>query len=257
MRGVSAVVFVSLALGGCGVQQMQGTDTSGDRASLDAARNALTDGEASTSLAIAKGVLASQPRNVGAMAQAGDAQAAMGDRLSAEASYREALRLSPRDVHARLGLAKLKLRDDVPGAEADFRSILADSPHNPVVLTDLGYVLDLQEKHAQAQDMYLEALASDPNRLSARVDLALSLALSGQADRAEKMLRDLALNANATAKVRLDLAMAQVIAGHDREAVQTMSTDLSPQEARNALEGMSQLRPVPVVAVAPAAPPKQ
>ena len=48
-----------------------------------------------TSLAIAHGILASQPDNVPALAEAGDAQAAMGDRLSAETSYKQALRLAP------------------------------------------------------------------------------------------------------------------------------------------------------------------
>jgi Flp pilus assembly protein TadD len=238
-------VVVVLALAGCGGVQREerGSATAADRPSLAAARAALVEGQAGTSLAIAHGILASQPDNVPALAEAGDAQAAMGDRLSAETSYKQALRLSPHDVRARLGMAKLLLRDDLKGAERAFRAILVDAPHDPVVLNDLGYVLDLQERHAEAQNIYLEALASDPGRLSTRVNLALSLALSGQAARAEQMLRDLAQNAGATSKVRLDLAVAQVIAGHDEDAQITMSSDLSPEEAKNALVGMEQLRP--------------
>jgi Flp pilus assembly protein TadD len=242
-------MVAALALGGCsGATHMQGSDASSDRSSLDAARSALNEGEAGTSLAIARGVLATQPNNVGALAQQGDAQAAMGDRLSAEASYRRALNLSPHDVRTRMGLAKLQLRDNLPAAEAAFRAILVDSPKNPIVLNDLGYVLDLQERHAEAQNMYIEALASDPNRLSVRVNLALSMALSGHAPEAEKMLRDLAMNAGASSKVRLDFALAQVIAGHEKDAVQTMSADLSPEEAQSALQGMEQLKPTPVIA---------
>ena len=246
MRKFVSVVLLS-ALAGCnGIQQAQrGGNASADRSSLAAARAALNEGQAGTSLAIAHGILASQPNNVSALAEAGDAQAAMGDRLSAETSYKQALRISPHDVRARLGMGKLLLRDDLRGAEQAFRSILADAPHDPVVLNDLGYVLDLQERHADAQNMYLEALASDPSRLSTRVNLALSLALSGQADKAEQMLRDLAQNSGATSKVRLDFALAQVIAGHDQDAQITMSADLSPEEAKNALAGMEQLRPSP------------
>jgi Flp pilus assembly protein TadD len=240
---LSVSVVMVLALAGCGIQRAQrGNEAAVDRSSLAAARAALNEGQAGTSLAIAHGILASQPDNVSALAEAGDAQAAMGDRLSAETSYKHALQLSPHDVRARLGMGKLMLRDDLPGAERAFRSILADAPHNPVVLNDLGYVLDLQERHGEAQNIYLEALASDPSRLSTRVNLALSLALSGQADRAEQMLRDLAQNAGANSKVRLDFALAQVIAGHDDDAQITMSADLSPEEARNALAGMAQLR---------------
>jgi Flp pilus assembly protein TadD len=244
MRRSMSLVLV-LALAGCGgIQRAQrGSEASEDRSSLAAARAALNEGQAGTSLAIARGILASQPQNVSARAEAGDAQAAMGDRLSAETSYKAALRIAPHDVRARLGMGKLLLRDNLKGAELAFRAILVDAPHDPVVLNDLGYVLDLQERHADAQNIYLEALASDPSRLSTRVNLALSLALSGQADKAEQMLRDLAQNAGATSKVRLDFALAQVIAGHDQDAEITMSADLSPEEAKNALAGMEQLRP--------------
>jgi len=248
MRYVTAGMVAVLALAGCVPRSDQGLNTSSDRSSLDSAKAALADGEAGTSLAIAHGILASQPNNVAALSQAGDAEMAMGDRLSAERDYKQAMAIAPHDVRARVGLAKLMLRDNLPGAEAAFRAILADSPHNPMVLNDLGYVLDLQERHAEAQNMYVDALASDPNRLSVRVNLALSLALSGQAPRAEQMLRDLAQTAGATSKVRLDLALAQVIAGHDSEAVQTMSTELSPDEAKQALLGMEELRPAAATA---------
>jgi Flp pilus assembly protein TadD len=243
MRNFSAGVIVALAVSGCVPRTDQGMNNSADRQSLETARAALVDGEAGTSLAIAHGVLASQPNNVAALSQAGDAEMQMGDRLNAEADYKRALAISPHDVRARLGLAKMLLRDDLHGAELAFRAILADSPHNPVVLNDLGYVLDLQERHAEAQSFYVEALASDPNRLSVRVNLALSLALSGQAPRAESMLRDLAQTAGATSKVRLDLALAQVIAGHEKDAALTMSTELSPDDAKQALQGMEEFRP--------------
>jgi len=242
MRIVAATFLTTLALGGCVPRSDQGLNNSSDRSSLDSAKAALVDGEAGTSLAIARGILSSQPNNVAALCQAGDSQAAMGDRLSAEASYRRALTIESHSVPARLGLAKLLLRDDIHGAEAAFRAILVDAPHNPVVLNDLGYTLDLQERHAEAQSLYVEALATDPNRLSVRVNLALSLALSGQAPRAEAMLRDLAQTAGASSKVRLDLALAQVIAGHESEAAQTISTELSPDEAKQALAGMAEFK---------------
>jgi Flp pilus assembly protein TadD len=255
MRTLSAGILVALAIAGC-TRTEQGMDHSADRQSLDSAQAALVDGEAGTSLAIARGILSSQPRNPAALAQAGDAEMQMGDRLNAEADYRRALAVSPHDVKARLGMAKMMLRDDLHGAEMAFRAILADAPHNPIVLNDLGYALDLQDRHKEAQTYYVEALASDPNRLSVRVNLALSLALSGQAPRAEAMLRDLAQTAGATSKVRLDLALAQVMAGHDNEAAATMSTELSPDDAKQALLGMKELKPVGTVTVEESSSPK-
>ncbi len=239
---IHAALFGSmLALSSCGSHPP--VQISGDGASLQAARDALTQGEAGTSLAIARGVLASQPRNVSALAQSGDAEAALGDRLAATTSYKQALVLSPRDVHARLGLGKLEIRDDLRAAEVSFRAVLADAPRDPIALNDLGYVLDLQERHREAQASYQAAMAADPDRISTRVNLALSYALSGQAERAEQILRDVAASASASRKIRLDFAVAQVMAGHDRDAAETLASDLSPADSQSAIAGIQQLRP--------------
>ncbi len=234
-------LLCATALAGC--QQKPATLVSGNGASIQAARDALNEGEAGTSLAIAKGVLSAQPGNIAAMVQAGDFEAILGDRLAAEANYRQALAHDPRDVRARLGQGKLQLRDDLHASEATFRAVLADLPRDPLVLNDLGYVLDLQERHTEAQAYYKEAIALDPGRISSRVNLALSLALSGQAARAELMMRDIATSASVTPRVRADFALAQVMAGHDQDAVGTLGGDLTPSETQAAITGMAQLRP--------------
>ena len=241
-KHISAILLGCTAmLSGCGSHPP--VQVSGDGASLQAARDALTQGEAGTSLAIARGVLASQPHNVSALAQAGDAEAALGDRLAATTSYKLALTFSPRDVRARLGLGKLQIRDDLRAAETSFRAVLADVPRDPIALNDLGYVLDLQERHQEAQQSYQTAMASDPDRISTRVNLALSYALSGQAERAEQMLRDVAASASASRKIRLDFAVAQVMAGHDKDAAETLASDLSPTDSQSAITGIQRLRP--------------
>ncbi len=233
------------ALAAC--QQKPATLVGGNGASIQAARDALNEGEAGTALAIAKGVLSSQPGNVAALAQAGDAETVLGDRLAAEADYRQALVRSPHDVRARLGQGKLQLRDNLHGAEATFRAVLADSPRDPLVLNDVGYVLDLQERHTEAQGYYQQAIALDPSRISSRVNYALSLALSGQPARAEALMRDIAGSASVTPRVRADFALAQVMAGHDQEAVGTLGGDLTPAETQAAITGMAQLRPAMAV----------
>ena len=238
-------VLCLTALAAC--QQKPAALVGGNGASIQAARDALAEGEAGTSLAIAKGILSSQPGNIAALVQAGDAEVVLGDRLAAEANYRQALAHSPRDVRARLGQGKLQLRDNLHAAEATFRAVLADSPHDPLVLNDLGYVLDLQERHAEAQACYQEAIALDPGRISPRVNYALSLALSGQAARAETLMRDIASSSSVTPRVRADFALAQVMAGHDQEAVGTLGGDLTPSETQAAISGMAQLRPAVAV----------
>lgn len=250
MRHILCITTAILALAACTPQRGAEGAVGEDGPSLLAARSALTEGQAGTSLAIARGILQAQPNNVAAMSQAGDAEAALGDRLAAAESYRQALRLAPQNVRARLGMGKLELRDNVPAAEQSFRAILVDAPRDPVVMTDLGYALDLQERHAEAQRLYAQALQIDPNHMAARVNLALSLALSGQPERAEQMLRDVAASANSTQKMRLDLAAAQVIAGHDKDAAVLLTAELGPQEAKQALDGLTQLRIAPVPAMA-------
>ena len=251
MRGItsSAVLVVgALSLVACTGSAPRQITSNG--ASLQAAHEALTEGEAGTSLAIAHGILASQPRNVAALAQAGDAEAALGDRLAADVSYKHALALAPRDVHARLGLGKLQIRDDLRAAETSFRTVVADAPHDIFALNDLGDVLDLQERHGEAQRFYATALIADPDRMGTRVNMALSLALSGQPEHAEQLMRDVATSATASRRVRLDLAAAQVMAGHDRDAAETLGSDLSPAETISAIQGLHQLRIVqPATAV--------
>ena len=229
-----------LAVAGC---HHPNTQITSNGASLKAASDALAAGAASTALAIARGVLASQPHNVSALAQAGDAEAALGDRLAATISYKQALALAPYDVHARLGQGKLQIRDDLRGAESSFRSVIVDAPKSSLALNDLGYVLDLQDRHKEAQVCYEASLIVEPDRVSTRVNLALSMALSNQPERAEKLLRDVAASASGSRRVRLDFAVAQVMAGHDQDAEQTLNDDLSPAETRSALDGIAQLRP--------------
>ncbi len=236
-----ALLASALALSAC--QNRPLAPMAGSGTSLQAAREALNGGEAGTSLAIARGVLISQPNNVAALVQAGDAQTVLGDRLAAQISYQKALAVAPRDVHARLGMGKLQIRDDLHQAEATFRGILADAPRDPLALNDLGYTLDLQERHAEAQAYYQQAIAADPARISSRVNLALSLSLSGHAAQAEQMLRDVAADNSTVRRVRVDYAVAQVMAGHDKDAAMTLSSDLSPPETESAIAGLVQLRP--------------
>ncbi len=241
MQHLKVLLLISgmLSITACGHSAVR---DAGDGASLEAAREALTEGSAGTALAIARGVLASQPSNVSAMVQAGDAEAALGDRLAATVSYKQALEIEPRNVHARLGQGKLLLRDNLREAETTFRSVFLDASRDPIVLNDLGYVLDLQGRHKEAQVYYEKALVIEPDRVSTRVNWALSLALDGQGERAEQILGDVAASGSASRKIRLDFAVAQVMAGHDEEAKQTLRTDLPAEEAMSAFEGVSQLK---------------
>jgi Flp pilus assembly protein TadD len=111
------------------------------------------------------------------------------------------------------------------------------------VLTDLGVALDLQERHKEAQAVYARAMATNADLTSTRVDLALSLALDGNPLRAEGMLRDATEGDSVPPKVRADFALAEIMAGHADQAQVTLQADLSADEARASVEGISVLLP--------------
>jgi len=231
-------------LGGCGLANRPvSTVTNADQHSLAKSREALNEGEAATALGIASGVLAEQPHNVNAMVSAGDAQLQLGERTAARKSFENALAEHPHYLPALIGLAKLKMRDDIKGAEADFRAIVAANPRSIAALNDLGATLDLQDRHQEAQAQYARALAISPDHTPTLVNLALSLALSGQPVRAEQMLRDATDSGPASARVRANYAVAQVMAGHPEEAERTLQQDLSPEQAHNSVQGMQALLP--------------
>ncbi len=231
------------ALAGCTGNSATSSASEANRPSLKAARAALTEGEAATSLGIAKGILSAEPKNVAALVQAGDAEVALGNHVTAEHDYRAATDIDPGYVPARLGKAKLKLRDDPKGAEAEFRAILAANPRDAAAMTDLGVALDLQERHKEAQAQYMAALAVNPDLTSPRVNMGLSLALSGDPMKAEQMLRDASEAGPVPPKVRADFALAQVMAGHSEDAEQTLQADLSADEAKASVQGMQGLMP--------------
>jgi Flp pilus assembly protein TadD len=180
---------------------------------------------------------------VGALVAAGDADNALGNRRASEKDYRQAIAIEPDSIPAQLGLAKLTMRDDAKLAEAMYRKILTQSPHDAATLTDLGVSLDLQDRHKEAQAAYTQAISANADLTSTRVDLALSLALSGDALKAEGMLRDATEEGAVPPKVRADYALAEIMAGHADQAQQTLRADLSEDEAKASVSGFSALLP--------------
>jgi len=256
-----ATLLSAAGLGGCGtiashltIAPPSNLTADANRPSLVAARSALAEGQAATALGIAHGVLVGDPNNVAALVSAGDADNQIGNRREAEREYEHALRADPGYVPARLGLGKLKMRDDIKGAEADFRAVLASAPQNAAAMTDLGVTLDLQGRHKEAQALYTASLLANPDLTSTRVDFGLSLALTGDADRAEAMLRDATESGPVPPKVRADFAVAEVVAGHPEQAQATLEADLSVDEAKASVQALSVLAPSAAASVAAAAP---
>lgn len=101
---------------------------------------------------------------------------------------------------------------------------------------------DLEGNHTGAQEAYRHALGIDPQLTAAQVNLALSMAMTGNAADAVQMLRPMASNPGASPKLRHDLAAALAMAGKRDEAAHILSTDLSPDEVRQALDAYAAAR---------------
>jgi Flp pilus assembly protein TadD len=101
---------------------------------------------------------------------------------------------------------------------------------------------DIQGHHAAAQEAYRLALGVTPSSVAVQVNLGLSMALSGNATEAVHLLQPLAAASNALPRVRQDLALALLLSGHRDEASSILVNELSPEQARRALDGFEALK---------------
>jgi tetratricopeptide (TPR) repeat protein len=78
---------------------------------------------------------------------------------------------SEAELHAERGV-RLMQAGDLPAAEAELRQAVRLSPHDPVHLTELGVVLGMEQKLAESDLYFQEALEFDPGNVSIRRNLA-------------------------------------------------------------------------------------
>ena len=209
--------------------------------SLAVGSAALSSGIPGVALAIAQRDLAAAPDNVPALLVEGNALSEMDRVDGAEASFRKAVRLSPRSPAAQMALGRLLLgTGHAAEAEGLFRRVLGTNPADPRAENDLGIALDLQGRHLQAQESYETALKQAPDMEGPRVNLGLSYALNGQAPRAVEILRPLAMAPGASPKIRQDLALALTASGNAEDARLLLQKDMSASQVSVAMAGYQQ-----------------
>ncbi len=97
-----------------------------------------------------------------------------GNLAGASDVLKKALALSPSLARAHYFYARvLRQTGDYDGAIAHLRIVLAQYPKDRVVHNDLGRVLFLQHKYADAEAEFKKALAIDPEDLEANYNLML------------------------------------------------------------------------------------
>lgn len=237
---VGALIAVAVSLSACSSGPSQPTPLRGP--SVDVSRAALAGGSPQMALQAANSILAKTPRDPKALLAKGDALTALGHIGQAEWSYRSALARSPHLVGAHVGLGRCLLAYSPAQAEAEFMAALQGDSENAAALNNLGVARDLQRNHAGAQEAYRKALVSDPDMIGAQANLALSLAMSGNGDEAERILSPYATDANASSKMRHDMAAVMAMGGKTQDAMNILSHDLKPEQARQAIDGYALAR---------------
>lgn len=129
--------------------------------------------------------------------------------------------------HALLGLTRAYVAlSDGAQALAYADKARAIAPADPRVLVARGVVLDMLQRHAEAQDSYRLVLAAAPHDIPARNDLALSLTMTGQYQEAVDILTPIAKSATATPRLRQNLALVYGLMGDMERAKALSQVDL-------------------------------
>ena len=173
--------------------------------------------------------LAANPRDIGALIEAGNAALSLGDNEAALGFFGRADQLSPNDFRVKSALASALVKNEDPfGAIPLFDAAERAGAHDGSLAGDRGLAYDLVGDNPNAQRYYRQALATAPNDEIVR-RLALSLAIAGDRKAAEAtLLTQLRRNDPAAWRTR---AMMLAILGDTEEAVKiataTMPRDLS------------------------------
>ncbi len=203
---------------------------------------ALLGGAPAMALEVSDEILSKNPADLPALLRKGEALYQLRRYDESEATLDRALKISPANAAALLGLGRIGLARDPAKAAKLFSEVLAGDRRNATALNDLGIARDLLGQHAAAQIAYRTALTITPDMLAARVNLGVSLAMSGHEQEALDVLRPLADAPDMNPRVRQDLATTLALAGEDRAARELLAKDLDAAQVSEAMSGVMRLR---------------
>ena len=144
----------------------------------------------------------------------------------------QAVELSPQDSGYRMLLGDLYLRNGrFQSAEAAFRDVLRLDPSNQRAGISVALAQIALGRNGEALDV-LDRLAE----VAPPADLGLAYALAGQPQRAVEMLETAARTPGANGRVRQNLALAYALAGDWEKARTTAAQDVAPEELGGRLQ---------------------
>ena len=175
--------------------------------------------------------LGREPRNVEALADAGDAARGLGDFDAAIGFYRRADEIAPNDARVKAGLARAYVMKGDPVTALAYFAAAEKAGATPAQIdADRGLAYDLVGDNATAQRYYAQAMAADGTD-EVRMRLALSQAISGNQKAAETTLMPLLRKQDKPGwRAR---AFALAIDGEIKQAVDITETILPPKLAES------------------------
>jgi tetratricopeptide (TPR) repeat protein len=132
------------------------------------------------------------PSNPGVAAELGNAYAAMGDPLAAEASYRLATELAPEEMVFWLLLAQFSIANEIKVQAVGLpaaRNAVVLNPEDPAAIDALGYAHLLLGDIHMAERLIWRAVNIQPNRAASQLHLGLLRQFQGDPIRARAAFR--------------------------------------------------------------------
>lgn len=253
MRLRKTVVLVAVMAGvsglaGCapkqtGLKELALKTTIDAKTMLDIAERLRAAGEVSSAMRLYRQILASEPKNAGALFGLGTAFYEVGDYAGAAKLLRASLEAEPENIAARRVLAKALINANQPGeALAELELWRQKQPDNPQIYNAMGIAFDLLDQHGEALVRYSQGLALAPKDPRLRNNLALSMALGGEFDAAIALMREAAADPGAAPQIRQNLALIYGLAGKTELARKTSRMDLDEAATQNNLHYFAALR---------------
>lgn len=158
-------------------------------------------------------------------------------------AYRAALKLAPKDVEARRGLANALLAIGEPAlAIPHYLAALEVAPNDYRGYLGLGAAYDMSGDHQAAQSTYRSGISQAGNNIDLQHNLGLSRFLAGEEQAGITDLRKVAGTEGATAQHRQTLVMALALAGQEKEAREIASFDMDPASVERNLDYFRTIR---------------
>jgi cytochrome c-type biogenesis protein CcmH/NrfG len=158
------------------------------------ARELSRHGDTDPAIANYREAIAINPRLPGLHSELGDLRSHSPEKnlqAQAEAEFKAALEVNPRDEKAQLSLGMIAQKNaDLKTALTDDSRALQLNPNDPDAYTELAKVLAMMNQREEAQQMFERAIQLDPTNYVAHYRLATMYRQQGKTDEAKQQVAE-------------------------------------------------------------------